>query len=303
MEKFLFVDKGEESNIIEVNKSRLLVFALVILITILSLSFAGAKFFLDVLYDNKIAKIKQNNQNLVQNVNKAQEKINKINSQLSSLQKRDKALRTQMNLSLIDKDIQKLGTGGNIIEKSNAMNDLLPSDTLQISSLLNDLNQLERKIKLEKLSYDEIYDSFKKYSDRIKSTPSICPVSNYTYISDDYGYRRDPFTQERRFHPAIDFAASYNIPVMVTADGEVIDKRYSPSYGNVVKVEHGTGYVTLYAHLSEILVEEGEEVKRGQVIAEVGNTGRSTGPHLHYEVMKYEEKKNPAKYFFNGYLN
>lgn len=255
------------------------------------------------LYKAQLTKVKQDNQKLAKTVRQARAKIDEMETSIFSLEKKDQALRTYVNLPSIDKDINKIGIGGKIIQKTQAMDKLMPGDSLEISTLIRDLDRLERKIKLERISYSNIYESFRKYSDKIKSTPSIRPVVRAAYISDSFGYRRDPFTHERKFHWGLDFAAPAGTPVLVTADGVVRKVRFSHSYGRLIYVDHGNGYTTVYAHLHNYDVESGQEVKRGEKIGEIGSSGRSTGPHLHYEVRRYGIKKNPAKYYFQGFLD
>ena len=303
MQKYLFLDNNSNSNIIELDTKKIITLAGVFLLLIITLSILGAKFFMGHLYKAKLAKVEQDNTKLAETIEKAQTKIERMETSISELEKKDKALRTYVNLPSIDKDINKIGIGGKIIQRTRAMDKLIPGDSIEISSLMRDLNQLERKIKLEKISYQEIYKSFQKYSDKIKSTPSIRPIDRSAYISDDFGYRRDPFTHKRKFHWGLDFAAPTGTPVMATADGVVRKAFYNHSYGRIIYIDHGNGYTTVYAHLNSYNVEPGEEVKRGQLIGRVGSSGRSTGPHLHYEVHRYGIKKNPAKYYFLGYLD
>ena len=125
---------------------------------------------------------------------------------------------------------------------------------------------------------------------------------NWRLVNDGFGYRRDPFTGRREFHYGLDITTPTGTPVFVTADGVVGKSGYQGGYGYVVEVDHGYGYSTLYAHLSKILVRSGEAVKRGQKIGEVGTTGRTTGPHLHYEVKQFNINKNPLDFFFSGYI-
>ena len=118
-------------------------------------------------------------------------------------------------------------------------------------------------------------------------------------MSSRYGYRKDPFTKKRRFHEGDDFSCKIGVPVIATANGVVkVSKRYG-SFGNYIEIDHGYGFVTVYGHLSKRLVKRGEKVQRGQVIGNLGNTGRSTAPHLHYEVIYKKKHKNPNKYYYN----
>jgi murein DD-endopeptidase MepM/ murein hydrolase activator NlpD len=130
------------------------------------------------------------------------------------------------------------------------------------------------------------------------ATPSIWPVVGW--LSSGFGSRRDPFTGSPDFHPGLDISADRGEPVLATADGVVASAGQQASYGNLVVVEHGYGIVTRYGHLSRFAVMAGEEVHRGQVIGYVGSTGRSTSPHLHYEILVNGQLTNPMK-LLSGY--
>lgn len=131
-----------------------------------------------------------------------------------------------------------------------------------------------------------------------KTRPEGRPVVD-GWMSSPYGYRNDPFTGKRQFHQGIDFAGAEGSPIFAVASGIVATVKEHPQYGNMVEIDHGNGYVTRYAHTSKIHVKAGQVVKRGQQIAEVGNSGRSTGPHVHFEVIKEGRTINPAN-MING---
>ena len=125
--------------------------------------------------------------------------------------------------------------------------------------------------------------------------PNAEPV-NVAYNSSSYGWRIDPFTGGKAFHEGLDFPANIGTPIHAAADGIVSFADHTPDYGNIVKIEHGSGLETRYAHASKLLVHAGERVAKGQIVAEVGSTGRSTGPHLHYEIRLNGDSLDPRKY-------
>ena len=139
----------------------------------------------------------------------------------------------------------------------------------------------------------------------LSAIPSIQPINNEDLrrMASGYGWRTDPFTKTRRKHKGMDFSAPTGTPIYATSDGKVIrvDGR-APGYGKHIRIDHGFGYVTLYAHLSKYNVRRGQEVKRGDVIGFVGNTGRSVAPHLHYEIRKDGVAVNPINFYY-GDLN
>lgn len=255
-----------------------------------------------MVYQNKIHKLKKNNSRLISTFYDLSNRLQRMESEVSLLVEKDKALRTYVDLPSIDTDIRKLGIGGKVVSETEELDQLLPDGNLKISDLANNLDRLAREMKFERISYETIYDAFKNRTDQIQSTPSIRPI--YTgFISDGYGYRRDPFTGRREFHYGIDISAPMGTPVFASADGVVGSTGYKGTYGNMVEINHGFGYSTVYAHLSRIYVKPGDVIKRGQRIGEVGSTGRSTGPHLHYEVLQFNINKNPLDYFFTGYIH
>ena len=125
--------------------------------------------------------------------------------------------------------------------------------------------------------------------------PSSTPV-NASYNSSSYGWRIDPFTGRTAFHEGLDFTAEIGTPIYASADGIVTAAEQTPDYGKIVKIDHGSGLETRYAHASQLLVKVGERVNKGQVIARVGSTGRSTGAHLHFEVRLNGAALDPRKY-------
>jgi murein DD-endopeptidase MepM/ murein hydrolase activator NlpD len=135
----------------------------------------------------------------------------------------------------------------------------------------------------------------------LASIPAIQPISNKNLkrIASGFGYRIHPVYKTWRMHTGMDFTAPIGTPIYATGDGVVIKPKSRMSgYGKVVVVDHGYGYKTLYAHCSKIIVRPGQKVKRGQIIGYVGNTGISTGPHVHYEVLKNDRPVNPVNYFY-----
>jgi len=151
-------------------------------------------------------------------------------------------------------------------------------------------------------SFDEVFDMAKNKEKLLAALPAIQPVSNRDLrrIASYYGYRTDPFYKIKKFHEGIDFSAPVGTEVYATGDGVITRiERLRGGYGNYVVVDHGFSYQTLYAHLSKFNVKRGQKVKRGQVIGYIGNTGKSTAPHLHYEVRRNGRPVNPVHYFYN----
>ncbi len=161
----------------------------------------------------------------------------------------------------------------------------------------NFLDQLSTESRLEEIRQQEILQALHKQQNRLASTPSIWPAQGW--VSSDFGYRASPFTGQREFHKGIDISAPEGTPIYAPADGEIISTRDNSTYGLTMVLDHGRGFSTKYAHMKRFVVDENEEVSRGQLIGYVGNTGRSTGPHLHYEVRINNVPVNPKKYILN----
>lgn len=174
----------------------------------------------------------------------------------------------------------------------------LPESRL-ITDFARKLDFLDRCIYAQSLSFDELRDMASKQQDKLNHIPSVLPlnIADYT-MSSGYGYRRDPVYGSAAFHAGLDFAAKEGTAVYATADGRVALADWKGGYGNCIDIDHGYNYLTRFGHLSKILVKSGQMVKRGEKIGEVGSTGKSTGPHLHYEVRFKDEPQNPVNYYF-----
>ena len=162
------------------------------------------------------------------------------------------------------------------------------------------MDMLSRQLYLQSQSFDEIVGYYQGHEDMLLHLPAIQPVANKDLkrTASGYGYRIHPIYQTRIFHKGMDFACDIGTPVYATADGVVKNARYEKGYGYIVTLDHGYGYETRYAHLKSMSVKKGQRVVRGETIALSGNSGRSTGPHLHYEVLQRGRHVNPAHYYF-----
>ena len=210
-----------------------------------------------------------------------------------------------VKLPPIHEDIRKMGFGGTH-KKSEVkdVNYLLPENHINLDEIENDINYVNRLINLELLSYRELAVKVEKNKDKILGYPAIHPVeSGRDHLSSKFGYRRDPFSQKYKFHDGHDYSCQIGTPVFTTANGRVKKSKYWGSFGNYVEVDHDNGYITAYAHLSTRNVKVGDKVFRGQKIGEVGNTGRSTAPHLHYEVQYQKKAVDPIPFYFEISIN
>ncbi len=171
-----------------------------------------------------------------------------------------------------------------------------------VQSIAAQLNNLSMRTAYQVVSFDEITNLVKNKEKLLASTPSIQPISNKNLnrIASGFGYRIDPVYKVRHAHMGLDFTAPMGTPIYATADGRVVDAGFNTGgFGNRVVINHGYGYQTLYGHMVRIKARIGEMVKRGEVIGYVGNSGKSTGPHCHYEVHRSGIPVDPIYYFYN----
>ena len=174
------------------------------------------------------------------------------------------------------------------------------TDLSLVRTVSDKLDLLDNMVYHQIKSFDFLKSQAATMSDRISHIPAIQPISSkfLKTMASGYGYHHDPIYGTSKFHAGMDFSAAIGTPVYATGDGTVKVAGWESGYGNSIDIDHGFNYLTRYAHLSEILVKPGQAVKRGDLIGKVGNTGKSTGPHLHYEVRHRGEPQNPVNYYF-----
>jgi len=223
-----------------------------------------------------------------------QRKVHEKGELVNEFQKRDNNIyRTIFEADSIPSSLREGGYGG--VNRYKAFEKYQHADLLVSTFMM--LDRLSWKVYVQSKSFDEVIDLARNKEMMTHCVPHIQPVS-YTNISAYFGFRSDPFNHRLTMHYGIDFTGSIGTPVHATGDGIVIDAEYSFSgYGKQVVIDHGFGYKTRYAHLSKIEVKPGDKIKRGEIVGLLGNTGRSTGPHLHYEVMLRNSTTDPLNYF------
>jgi murein DD-endopeptidase MepM/ murein hydrolase activator NlpD len=279
-------------------RQRLFTFSAMAVVILAAVFFFSADTLTNVLYKSKLAKVKQNYSMLSTTLEDLQSEVTAMTDNMESIEEKDKAIRTYADMPQIDQDIRKLGIGGVRLAENTSIKDGL---TDRIRSLEMDVQTLSRKVKLELSSYSDIYSKVTEDVEMMRAIPSIRPIKG-GYLNSTFGYRKDPINDKVRFHYGQDITINKGEDVLAPADGKIKEARYRGGYGKVIKIDHGYGYTTLFSHLSDYKVEKGQQVKRGEIIGTSGNTGRSTAPHLHYEVHHYGTPQNPLDYFFSGYL-
>jgi len=227
-------------------------------------------------------------------------KLKQIETVVANIEERDNNIyRVYFEASPIPEEQRKAGFGG-----VNRYKDLEGYDNSDlIINTAKRLDILSKQTVVQSRSLDEIERLAANKAELIEAIPSIQPIKNQdlTRMASGYGYRIDPFTKKRRFHYGMDFSARKGTPIYATGNGIVkrADNR-SSGFGKHIRIDHGFGYVSLYAHLSKYNVRRGQKVKRGDIIGYVGNTGRSMGPHLHYEILKDKKKINPLNFYYGN---
>ena len=227
-------------------------------------------------------------------------KLGQLEKVIANIENRDNNLyRLYFEASPIPEEQRRAGFGG-----INRYKDLEGYDNSDlIINTTKRLDILTKQTVVQSRSLEEIESLAKNKASLIEAIPTIQPIKNkdLTRVASGYGYRIDPFTKIRRFHYGMDFTAKRGTPIYATGNGIVkrADNR-SSGYGKHIRIDHGFGYVSLYAHLSKYKVRRGQKVKRGDIIGYVGNSGRSVGPHLHYEILKDNKKINPLNFYYGN---
>lgn len=248
-------------------------------------------------------KLKSANLDISAELDNLNNRISAMNIELSKLREKDNSVYRAIYESEPVKDVNWQVSVDNAEKYENLRK--LPNSDLLIE-LNTKLDALSQDFKMQSSSFDQLLSMAKNKKDYLSRIPAIQPVANKNLerIGSGFGYRTDPFYRTQRFHAGIDFTAPRGVDVYATADGVVESvTREIWGYGQHIIINHGNGYKTLYGHLSKFKVKRGQKVTRGQLIGLVGSTGKSTGPHLHYEVHRNGEKLNPAFFFYNDLTN
>jgi murein DD-endopeptidase MepM/ murein hydrolase activator NlpD len=243
--------------------------------------------------------LRQQNQSYRENYSVLQDRVKQLELQMAELENRD----NEVYRSIFEADpipdsarLKEMATKNEVRLIQNL------SSTELTNRMVEQLNNLILRLGFQEKSYLDIAQMVKNKELLLKAIPSIQPISNkkLNRIGGSFGYRIDPIYKDIRMHQGLDFTAPAGTPIYATANGTIQVAGFSPDgYGNKVVINHGYGYQTLYAHMYKIIARKGQSIKRGQVIGYIGSTGKSTGPHCHYEVIKKGVKVDPVYYFYN----
>jgi murein DD-endopeptidase MepM/ murein hydrolase activator NlpD len=246
--------------------------------------------------ENKIASQKEELSQHRKQVKTFAREINELKSKLVDLNSFEKKIREIANIDTLQEENSLFGVGGSVPEDLNA--DMAIGQIRLIGDMQEQVDLLRLASINQKNGFENIYNYLDDQRNLLSATPSIRPVES-GWISSYFGYRKSPFTGKREFHKGLDIATRKGEPIVAAADGTIIYAGKKGLYGNLMVIDHGHGMVTRYGHIDKFLKKRGDTVKRGDKIARVGSTGRSTGPHVHYEVRLNGIQVNPKKYILN----
>lgn len=250
-------------------------------------TFFSFQYFTSLSQGHELNRLQRENKDLQTANEQFSKSVETLRTQLNSVEEKTRKLAIVAGINTLDEGAR--GGVGGVRQSQDAVQSPYRDDVdkmhFRSTSLDYDLSRLEQK--------------FIQQNHVLSSTPSIAPVRGI--LTDGFGGRSDPFTGEAANHGAIDISSRTGQPVRSPADGIVVKAEWANGYGNVIFVSHGYGYATRYAHLSGFKVKPGQRIKRGEVLGFVGSTGRSTGPHLHYEVRLNGQAVNPLAYILNAF--
>jgi murein DD-endopeptidase MepM/ murein hydrolase activator NlpD len=244
----------------------------------------------------KLSLLQQNNQYKNQLISLAG-KIDQINKKVAELKEFETKIKIMVNLDTGEEDTQFLGIGGSdfsLLESGDASG---KTSQKLVSLMHRSLDNLNTEISVQTQEKTEIFSFLESQKSMFSCTPSVMPAEGW--VSSRFGYRVSPFTSKKEFHSGLDISSRVGTEILSPADGVVASIDKSDGLGINMTINHGYGFKTIYGHLSKTLVKNGQAVKRGQTIAFMGNSGRSTGSHLHYEVHLNEMPVNPERYILN----
>lgn len=221
-----------------------------------------------------------------------------LQGEMTRLRQFDMKLRVMTDLEGVVYPEQIMGIGGENPEPFNPLEgELSFQDQTIISSMNRSLDRFKTEVTIQERSFQELVEYLEDQKSLLKSTPSIWPVKGW--LTSTFGYRSSPFTGRRELHQGLDIATRSGTPIIAPADGLVVFAGREGGFGNMIIIDHGYGITTRFGHCSSLEAKLGQKVQRGDVIARIGSTGRSTGPHVHYEVAVNGVSVNPSRYILN----
>ena len=267
------------------------------ILTVLLTAFIGFIIFSQFIMSPNERAINRENENLQLNLDLFSKRIAESSAILNQLQERDNNIyRMYFEANPIPNEQRKAGFGG--VNRYKSLDGY--DNSKMIKQLTKDIDILSKQLVIQSKSLDEIVILAKEKEKMLAAIPAILPVKlvDLTRMASGYKWRMHPILKIRKFHKGMDFTAPTGTPIYASGNGKVIRSSRSATYGRVVYINHGYGYTTIYAHMSKIKAKRGQNVKRGDLIGYVGNTGRSVSAHLHYEVRKNGKALNPINFYY-----
>jgi len=276
--------------------SRLIRFVMFSLALYVFVSGAGF-YYLNNLYKERsvLSQYEKENLKLKEKIAGYESQLIDINEKIAGVLELESKVRSLASYGETKTDDKQLAVGGKEVDVVQDLSKVSERKDKRFFEELNStLTNLGMEIEQRAVSLSELADFLEEQKLMLSSTPTIWPVKGW--ISSGFGYRISPFTGRRVFHEGLDIATKYNTPVKASAKGIVVFSGRKAGYGKTVIIDHGYGYITKYGHNNKLLVKAGDKIKKGDDIALVGSTGRSTGPHVHYEVLVNGIPVNPLKF-------
>lgn len=293
--KFRFNPETLSYEKIESSPRRILILLFSYLITVIVVGFAFMLTWLHFFPSSREKQLMDENKTLRNQYKSLNSRIGSLEKVVEDLSDRDNNIyRMVFESEPIPNSVRNGGFGG---VNRYAEIESIPNMELVVKTNKR-MDVLMKKIYIQSLSFDTIVDKAKNKQEMLQHIPGIQPLKTYKYVS-GFGTRMHPIYKTLRTHTGIDLVAPTGTKIYATGDGVVTSAKFERGYGKAIVINHGYQYQSMYAHCSEILVHQGQKVKRGEVIGLVGNTGVSTGSHLHYEIIKGGQKVNPINYFLN----
>ncbi|MCG3119781.1 MAG: hypothetical protein ALAOOOJD_02293 [bacterium] len=301
-----FSTQGSEVKSVNLTWKRILSAMFSSFVVMLLMVGSSIALFTDAYHDVRIASLSKTNLILNTQLQLLNNKVSRMETQMQVIERSDDAMRIKNGLSRLDDDLRQVGIGG-AGEENPELNVLPPDLQGQTKQINLAVSELERRMQLHQDNIAEVSAKMQKDSIIYKHIPSIRPVSiEYGHVTDKFGMRIDPFIERAKHHNGIDISAEPGTEVYAAAAGvvEKAENVYTPwvGYGKHIIIDHGNGYKTLYGHLSQVMVRVGQKTDRWALIGLVGETGRATGPHLHYEVIYNGTSLNPERNMLEGQI-
>ncbi|PQB03259.1 peptidase M23 [Polaribacter filamentus] len=297
--KYYYDESALSYRKITVNKSNYYRRIFLIFLAIFFIAFIGFIGFSQIIMSPTAIAQKRELENLEFNFELLNKRLEESSAILSQLQERDNNIyRSYFEANPITEEQRKAGFGG--VNRYKVLEGY--DNSKLIKSITKEVDILSKQMVVQSKSLDEIVALAKQKENMLSSIPAILPIKieDLTSVASGYKMRMHPILKINKFHKGMDFTARIGTPIYASGNGRVIIAERSSTYGNVVYISHGYGYKTIYAHMSKIKARRGQEVKRGDLIGYVGNTGLSVAAHLHYEVQKNGISLNPINFYYGN---